>query len=161
MLTKFQLPLPRGISSGMSVPDVTKIGFDAFKDACEHAALLLRGKMENAYDAYARPHFSYHEAKLSYDFGRKSCSVLCSVYYPVIGFATVGSRRDSYELTFTDNAMLSTAIGEKLSGHVLSAEDANRGTTQEIIELLDEAEKKDVRYWKPRRVGDVIFNQWD
>ena len=145
----------------MNVPDVTKIGFDAFKNACEHAARLLRGKMENAYDAYARPHFSYHEATISYDFSRKSCCVLCSIYYPIIGFATVGPPRDSCNLTFTDNAMLSTAIGEKLDGYVLTAEDANHGTTQDIVALLDEAEKKDVRYWKPRRVGDVIFNQWD
>ena len=161
MLTKFPLPLPRGISSGMKVPDDAVIGFNTFKSACEHGTRLLRGKLENSYDAYAAPHFSYHEATISYDFGRKSCRVLCSVFYPVIAFAAAGPPRDSCDLAFTDNEMLRTVIGEKLDGYVLSAEDANRGITQALIELLDEAEKKDVRYWNPRRVGDVIFNQWD
>lgn len=161
MLSKFRLPLPRGISSGGSVSDREKIGFQAFEEACGHTARVVRGKVENCFEAYAGAYINYHEATISYDFGRKSCRILCSACYPVIAFATVGPHRDSCDLTFVDAPMLEAAIGEKLDCNVLLAADASRGITQDLTELLDDAEKKDVRYWKPRRVGDVIFNHWD
>lgn len=161
MLTTFQLPLPRGVSSGTSVPDCEKIGFSAFAEACRHAARVVRGKIENCFEAYAGAFISYHEATVSYDFGRKSCRVLCSACYPVIAFATVGPPRDSCDFSFIDNSAIAAAIGEKLDCTVLRAEDASRGISQNLLELLDDAEKQDVRYWKPRRVGDVVFNHWD
>lgn len=161
MLTKFEFPLPRGISSGLCVPDNQKIGFGRFMDVCEHAARVVRGKVENHFEAYVGAFINYHEATLSYDFGRKKCRILCSACYPVIAFATPSSRRDVCEVSFVDNSVIAAAFREKLDCALLRAEDASRGINQDIVKLLDEAEKNDVRYWKPRRIGDLIFNHWD
>ncbi len=31
----------------------------------------------------------------------------------------------------------------------------------QIPDELDEQEKHDLDYWRPQRIGDVVFNHWD
>lgn len=37
----------------------------------------------------------------------------------------------------------------------------NRRVTSDDLEMLSPAEQDQAKYWKPKRVGDIIFNWWD
>ena len=45
--------------------------------------------------------------------------------------------------------------------NVLEAPELNRPLTGEDTSLLGSAESDQMRYWKPSRLGDLIFNFWD
>jgi len=153
--------LPRGISSGSSVPEAAKIGFEQFTQAVEHARRLVRGKAADFHRAYDGDYINYHEATISYDFGRKVVRILCSACYPVIAFALPRESRETGRINFTDCPMLANVIGEKLDCAVLFASDAHRQPAPSVTDALDENELRYLAYWKPQRIGDVVFNQWD
>src|SRR6185369_4542727 len=106
------LPLPRGIVSGIGLPDEHKIDFPAFRSACELAATTMRGKVRDIFEANTGDVITYyHEATIVYDYGRRSVRVLCSSLYPVIAFADAGASRSSRILTFMDCPALASALG--------------------------------------------------
>src|SRR3954452_10265359 len=97
------LPLPRGIISGAGLPDEHKIAFASFRAACDLAAVNVRGRVRELYEACAGTDITYyHEATIDYDYGRRNVRVLCSSLYPVIAFADAGATRKSRVLNFVD-----------------------------------------------------------
>src|SRR5581483_11324120 len=97
------IPLPRGIISGIGLPDEHRIDFPSFRSACELAANTMRGSVREIHEANSGDVLTYyHEATIVYDFGRRSVRVLCSAFYPVIAFADAGASRSSRILNFVD-----------------------------------------------------------
>lgn len=43
----------------------------------------------------------------------------------------------------------------------LSPDDARVRITGEMLAVLAPAERRQVRYWAPETVGEVLFNRWD
>lgn len=48
-----------------------------------------------------------------------------------------------------------------LGWHRLTADEAARGVTVSITTELTKAERREIAYWKPRTVGEIVFNHWD
>jgi hypothetical protein len=101
----------------------------------------------------------YRQALLVYDFGRSRVRVLC--HPPLIAFTRFDPDCRPGAMTFLDVPALESALGEKLEGFVLRAADADRQPTPERIETLEESDKLAVNYHRPRRLGEVFFNDWD
>jgi hypothetical protein len=154
------LPLPRGIISGIGLPDEHKIDFPSFRGACEFAANTMRGKVRDMFEANTGDVITYyHEATIIYDFGRRSVRVLCSAFYPVIAFADAGVSRASRVLGFVDCPALAAALGENLHFVVMSAEEASQPPVSPMIDALDEQEKQEIELLKPERLGDALFKR--
>ena len=79
--------------------------------------------------------------------------------FPLLAFM-IPPAKGQLELDFADCPELGTAF-ERLGYKVLSAVELARPLTREMWQGLAPHEQKDVRYFRPRRVGDVIYNYWD
>jgi hypothetical protein len=67
----------------------------------------------------------------------------------------------SCELQFIDHPRLSTEIKNQYpDAIVLSAEMLTTYRDPDCLEALH-GDSRDARYWKPRSLGDIIFNWWD
>ena len=62
---------------------------------------------------------------------------------------------------YTDAPNLSKAFSDFGICTIPSAEELNRPLIQDMWTELAAAEQKRIRYFRPKRVGDVIFNFWD
>ncbi len=90
--------------------------------------------------------------------GHADITVLCHRYAPVVAFAT-GRGPNGFE--FTNDKGLAAAF-EGLAGVDAVELLAPLGSKIEAIRsALLPSERKDLDYWKPIRIGDLIFNEWD
>jgi hypothetical protein len=86
-------------------------------------------------------------------------SILLNAFFPLVGFAEV-LREEGEEPIFTeipsDFSTLTpsafTFIGKSI---LISPPD------ESSLAQLSSAEIEQVQYWRPRRLGDIIFNYWD
>lgn len=89
-------------------------------------------------------------------------SVLCNGVHPYLAFippSSIGAvLPDPTFLSPTHIAALFSAYTEF---QPLDADWLNAEVHAELLEDLGSAELKQVTYWKPQRVGEVIFNHWD
>jgi hypothetical protein len=81
--------------------------------------------------------------------------VLLHVGFPYVVFA---APEDVGLPVFLDCDQLAGALAEY---NIIPAATLNAPPNEEALALLSDAEHKDIRYWRPSRLGDVIFNWWD
>jgi hypothetical protein len=90
----------------------------------------------------------------------KTVAVVLNEVFPMLAFAvppTDGQAR----LDFADCPDLAVEF-ERLGSYTrLTAEYLNQPLTSEMCGELAVHELKHVRYFRPPRVGDVVFNHWD
>ncbi|MEH7336885.1 hypothetical protein V7161_30205 [Neobacillus drentensis] len=94
----------------------------------------------------------------------KHFHILLNAHYPLIAFASVVSFG---EIDFIDEPQLNSEFSpfyrvlgtEELNEQIINS-DSKKGTIQNENKL-NGAELKQLAYWKPERIGDVIFNNWD
>ncbi|OWK45481.1 hypothetical protein [Fimbriiglobus ruber] len=79
--------------------------------------------------------------------------------FPLLAFADPPTE-GQLDLDFVDCAALGSAF-EQLGYTVLPAAELSRLLKREMWQGLAPHEQKQVRYFRPRRVGDVIYNYWD
>ncbi|CEG27209.1 hypothetical protein [Bacillus sp. B-jedd] len=82
--------------------------------------------------------------------------ILLNEHYPLLAFA---SDVTFAQINFIDEPLLSELFSS--SYNVLKAEDLNNPLFVDQINNLNKAEVAQIKYWKPQRIGDVIFNFWD
>ena len=84
---------------------------------------------------------------------------LCNAHFPYIAFAT--AEGGFYAPIFQDSPHL--VKGFELTGEyiVLPQSLLDASTSVEQLAQLSDAELNQIRYWKPQRIGDIIFNHWD
>ncbi len=85
--------------------------------------------------------------------------VLCNAHYPIAAFATPPAYEGDARLEFVDCPELAEALRAEFS--VITRQDACAGVADELIAQLSDDELHQMRYWRPQRIGDVIFNYWD
>lgn len=88
-------------------------------------------------------------------------TILLNAHYPVIGFADPPEEGEVL-LRFRD----CEPFAESLRGfgiyEIRSMADLERRPNADDLRELSEAERRQVAYWRPQRIGDVIFiNWWD
>jgi len=149
--------LPQGITGfaeggrGVAAPTVD---FRSFARACHMAARAGSGRVERV-EAASYPR-NYHRAILR--LGAAPVAVLCNAHHPWIAFAEAS---ENLPLRFTDAVALAARFSDEFPCEVLDFTTLETHPDEAVLAGLGDAERKQVGYWRPRRIGDIIFNSWD
>jgi hypothetical protein len=149
--------LPRGIT-GFDATD-HRVSVLSFTTACHAAARQLRGRVQHVRDAAGQVTPNFHEALVSWNDGAEAVRVLCNAHHPMIAFASPTNCEGDTRLDFVDCPEVAGPLRAEF--HILSLETVCAGTSPEALVQLGDAELDQMRYWKPQRIGDLIFNFWD
>lgn len=87
-------------------------------------------------------------------------AVLLHSYHPVMAFAAPPITA-GMPLQFLDCPELANAFSNLGIYELALAAELERPLTPSDLSELSDAELTQVKYWKPRRIGDVAFNYWD
>lgn len=126
--------------------------YRAFRGHCYSAAREVGGAVRNVLAP------RWEDRPCSYgiaDIERRDevVTVMVNGVFPLLGFVTTEGKRLGLELAVSF---------ERLGGYtLLSAEQLDQPLTPEMCQALAEHELKRVKYFRPRCVRDVIFNEWD
>ncbi|MDQ0216667.1 hypothetical protein J2S13_003141 [Oikeobacillus pervagus] len=131
-----------------------------FKQLCFSVLFRIEGTVVEIKDQCCHGNFIDVEVSLQ---GTK-LHILLNKYYPIVAFA---SYVDFDNITFIDEPKLSEEFCS--SYQVLSCRDLNKPVSLKLgaktcllnENELNQAELKQVAYWKPRTIGEIVFNQWD
>ena len=150
-------PLPKGVTGFGSLE--AKVSAKHFAITCHNAARTLKGHIEKIRTAQEQYPANFHEATLKLRDRFGSVRILCNAQHPVVAFVEQSHNESDRLLRFTDCPKLVEALGIEYS--FLTNSDASAAVSSQLIAELSEEEQAQLRYWKPRRIGDIIFNYWD
>ena len=154
------MQLPRGITGFYHPREGPPPTHDlrVFRGLCHAAARGLGGRVDPVADFAGLGVANF--TGLTLEFPSGPVVVLVNLYHPTIAFAEPGTL-DIGPITFVDAPALTRQFRQDGSFLVLTAEEAMGPVGVSECELLAEAEREQMRYWKPRKIGEVIFNHWD
>jgi hypothetical protein len=89
----------------------------------------------------------------------RALAIVLNLHHPFVAFAGSADVPGRY-LQFEDHAELAAALTaldglQVLTTTILAT--APRG----LLSQLGPADLLEIKFWKPRRIGDIIFNYWD
>lgn len=89
-------------------------------------------------------------------------SVLCNSVYPFLAFVPPSSFGFEFpELTFVAPTHLAAAFASATEFQPLEANWLGEDLSSDVLTDLTSSERSQLAYWKPTRIGDIIFNAWD
>lgn len=142
--------LPRGITEQGGA------NYRAFRGHCYEAARSVGGKVELVETPRAGLLCNYSLAIIR--IRDDSTAVALNDNFPWLAFATPPR---SLWLDFIDHPIWAAEF-QRIGGyHLCSAADMRQFPTPEILQDLGPKERKEVQYYRSKRVGDVVFNFWD
>ena len=148
--------LPEGItgffegSRGVAPPVIDP---KSFARACHAAAREESGSVERFELAgIAR---NYHWAVLR---RRDAIAVLCNADFPWVAFAEAS---EGLPLRFVEATALSSRIKGAMPCESVSLSSLKAHPDARLLVNLRPVERGQIRYWRPQRLGDIIFNFWD
>jgi hypothetical protein len=152
--------LLRGITGFRHMDDAPLPTSDvaAFRTHCFTAARLLSGRVSRIESPSDTTGQNFVSVVLELPEGR--VAVLLNAHYPVVGFAEP-LRESDRQLQFVDIPRLVEVFRNLGVYRVLEASDLEGSATGVDSSQLGPAELEQIRYWKPTRVGDLVFNFWD
>ncbi|MGN6545033.1 MAG: hypothetical protein ACTHK7_08280 [Aureliella sp.] len=102
---------------------------------------------------------NFHSARL---VGTEtSILILGHSNYPIFAFSQPLERNGS-QLRFVDSPHLAAALTRLFPDLIIApAEELNRRATESDLDVLGAVELEQIKYWKPRSVGEIAFNWWD
>ncbi len=153
--------LLRGITGFRHVdePPLSAVDLRAFRTSCHAAARALGGRVVSAeMEVGSAAGANYIRATLDLPGGL--VSLVLNLNHPIVAF--VGPlQHDGDELQFVDVPALTEVFRSFGTYAILSASEAREPVTDEASRLLSPAELRQIRYWRPRCIGEVVFNRWD
>jgi hypothetical protein len=87
-------------------------------------------------------------------------SFFLNAYYPLAAIRIESPKNEFGYLKAMELEEQFPNVGQ-FQYHVLSREELDEELLVEEIEQLDEVEKKQAEYWKPRTIEEIVFNNWD
>lgn len=100
---------------------------------------------------------NFHQ--IDVEFGSRVIVLLCNRHVPVVAFA---DRFEGMEIERFLEAPAGFAADLADGGFEIGdVAELNRQVTSDDLKMLSLAEQNQAKYWKPKRVGDIIFNWWD
>lgn len=156
------MKLPNGITGFYnSETKPPKVDGKHFKRVCETTLFQLGGEVlmlkEPEYPT------NFYDAKVK--FRNMIIHILLNEHYPYVAFA---SAVEYEKIRFIDDAELFKRLS--LYYHVLPSSELNlpvilrQGYKKDILQNdneLNQAELEEIAYWKPKIIGEIIFNFWD
>jgi hypothetical protein len=91
---------------------------------------------------------------------RHQTAVLHHAALPLLAFAAPRSDNEAM-LTFLDHHDLAAAINEVSDLQIMTAHQLSTPLTQTDLSDLHSSEHEQINYWRPRTVGELLFNFWD
>lgn len=90
-------------------------------------------------------------------------SVTLVVHHVCPVFAVVDAAPDDLGLgrRVVDWQADELARAADLGWHRLTADEAARSVSSSVLTELTAEERREITYWKPQTVGEVVFNHWD
>ncbi|MCY2992182.1 MAG: hypothetical protein NTY19_30515 [Planctomycetota bacterium] len=154
------MQLRRGITGFRHVDDprLPVSDFAAFRRYCTAAVRMLGGRVVSIDARRRETQSSFGLAVLQ--LRNQTIAVLLNDHYPVIAHAGPPADGD-LQLRFVDAPDLATVFRACSVCEVLESCDLTVPLTPEACRHLARPELKQVDCWKPRRVGDLIFNFGD
>lgn len=147
--------------SGFLIMDPPEVDLSHFKQLCYTLENSSKGKL-----LYLKePHVSqnFYEAELCLENG--SIFILLNSSYPFVAFA---SSILYFDIEFVDHSLSRVVDALNNGFRVLSANELNQRLildekTHNVVNKnsLNKAEINQIFHWKPKTIGDVIFNFWD
>ncbi|MFF2483793.1 hypothetical protein [Paenibacillus sp. NPDC058071] len=147
--------------SGFLINDLPEVDSLQFKKLCYSLASFSNGRLLS----FENPHISqnFYRAELGLNEGTLFILLNCS--YPLIGFA---SSVEYVNIKFIDHSLSSVVEAFGNGFRVASVSELNeilvldeRTFTVVNKNSLNKSELNQIFCWKPKTVGDVIFNFWD
>ncbi|OPH51910.1 hypothetical protein BC351_34425 [Paenibacillus ferrarius] len=147
--------------TGIHVDALPEVDSLQFKRLCYSLANYSNGKILS----FEEPHASQNFYKIELGLHNESIFILLNCLYPFLAFA---SSVQYFKIEFIDHSLSNIVSGFNEGFRVLSAIETNQQfeldeRTHNLLteNNLNEAEINEILYWKPKTVGDVIFNFWD
>lgn len=133
-----------------------RVDFGAFGAAC-HAAARAAGAEVASLDASDAGPYSgnFHAATLL--IRDRGIRALCNAHFPIVAFV---SDKEG-PLDFLDAPALASSFEETGQFEVADRRELEEAPDGASLAVLGAAELAQVRYWRPHRVGDIVFNRWD
>ncbi len=160
-MTEIAVELPRGITGFHHIdePPLPTCDLHAFRTSCHRAVRALGGRIVSAETA-VRPASSANYVRATVELPGGPVSIVLNVHYPIIAFAAPTSGYGD-DLQFVDMPALSEWFRGSGTYDILTALEAHEPVTEEACRLLSPTELRQLRYWRPRCIGCVVFNHWD
>lgn len=94
------------------------------------------------------------------DLPTGSVAALLNNYFPLIAFTEPFEERQ-LPLRFVGIPELASGFAESGVYQVLMTTELQLRASEESIANLSTPELKEIKFWKPKTVGEIIFNFWD
>lgn len=146
--------LPNGVT-GFYDSDANKppqINGKQFKQLCFEFATMNGGKVIDFHTPQHTANFYYAQV----DISGNHVYILLNAHYPYLAFA---SHVEIGTIQFIDKPVFCENFSEFYQ--VLGKNALNAPINQNLAKELNNAEWKQIAYWKPVTVGEIIFNYWD
>ncbi|WP_435166215.1 hypothetical protein [Paenibacillus glycanilyticus] len=149
--------------SGFPVDDRTKVDSLQFKRLCYTLANYSNGK----FLSFEEPHVSqnFYKAELGWENKSTSTFILLNSSYPFVAFA---SSVQYFDIKFAVDSLFNDVDAFNTGFRVLPVVVLNQRLilderTHTVLNenSLNKAELNQIFHWKPKTVGEVIFNFWD
>ena len=146
--------------SGFNGPDPVTDG-EYFKKICYSLIHRLNGDVLS----FREPKVARHYYEVKVKVFEEDLSILLNYVYPFVAFA---SSVDYCYIKFVDNELLLNEFSpyyrvlrsNELNEPLVIKENKGRIIVENNNELND-AELTNIKYWKSKTVGDIVFNYWD
>ncbi|HLU21405.1 MAG TPA: hypothetical protein VKZ77_02860 [Bacillaceae bacterium] len=124
-----------------------------FKQLCYRFATQNHGKLVDIHTHYPA---NFYDAQL--EMTDTLIYILLNKHYPYLAFA---STVEFGNIHFIDNSILAEYFSPFYQ--VLNTNELNTTADSTFLKKteLNDAELKQIAYWKPETVGQIIFNHWD
>jgi hypothetical protein len=140
-------------------PEPPLSNLKAFRSHC-HAAAREVGARLGAVQGRSEALGACNYAIARFEFSDSTIAVLLNAVHPILAFARWPAE-GQVAIEFVDCPKLAEVF-QTLGGYETAAsEELNQPLVRKMCKHLTPTEQRRVRYFRPRRVGDVIFNYWD
>jgi hypothetical protein len=159
--------LQKGITGFRSQGDgeAQSIDYCAFKARCFKFARCVEGEVLYIDEPSNVSVRSYYIAQLG-NFKKhsiyESFGIVINKNYPILGCVTAGEPNEYFQLDYLDVIEVFRFFKDRFI--VLSKDQLNQtldSRNTKFFQNLYDDEVKQIQYWEPSRLGDVIFNSWD
>lgn len=128
----------------------------AFKAVCYEVARKLGGSVSTFVFPSWGPNFDV--AVLAWRSER--VSVLCNSTYPLIAFAEPIGEGDM-ELCFCSQPEPADGFSKSGEFTCITLGELNTPVSELDLSELSDGEMKELRSWRPRNLGELVYNWWD
>jgi hypothetical protein len=139
-------------------PPLPASDFETFSQHCHIAARSLGGTVRVVQTPSSQASVNFAEVILETRDG--AIVVLLNAHFPIVAFARAREKGEM-RFHFVDVPAVATLFKTFGSYEVLTSMQARKPLTPDDSLQLGRAEIKQLRYWQPRTIGEVVFSFWD